>query len=325
MKSLSMLAVASITALWYAALTATTAHAGTYPEKPVRLLVGFAPGGPTDVGARVIAEHLSDDLKQPFIVENRPGAGGNIATQDVAAAAPDGYTALVAGINLTINPWMTDIKVDSGKDLEPVRIVAIAPTVLVVTPNFPANNFTEFMDAVKRNPGKYNSAAPGSSPMLATVLFNQQTGARITPVPYKGAAPAMIDLMGGHVDLSFATLGSVLQHIKSGKCRALAIAADERDPELPDVPTFAELGLKDFRFDAWVAVAVPAGTAKTVIDTLSSSLDKMAHSTAFEQKMLKIGMKAVVDSSPEKFGQTIKAELDLYKGLAESIRKQPAN
>lgn len=319
MKLLSKMRSAAAAVL-LAGMVSTPALAAGYPEKPVRLYVGFAPGGPTDLGARIIARHLGDDLGQPFIVENRAGAGGNIATQDAAAAPADGYTGLVAGINLTINPWMTDIKVDSRKDLDPVRIVAIAPTVLVVRPDFPAKNFSEFMETVRQNPGKYNSAAPGSSPLLATELFSQQTGTRITPVPYRGAAPAMVDLMAGHVDLSFATLGSVLPHIKSGKVRALALAAPQRDEQLPDVPTFAENGMKDFRFDAWVAVAMPAGTPKEVIDTLAASLDKMARSESFAAQMLEIGMKPVIEDSPEGFAKTIDAELTLYKGLAESAR-----
>lgn len=302
-------------------LAAPAVQAAGYPDRPVRLLVGFAPGGPTDLAARLVAKHLGADLGQAFIVENRAGAGGNIATKDAAGATPDGYTGLVAGINITINPWMTaDMHVDSRKDLLPVRIVAIAPTILVVRNDFPARDFQEFLREVRKHPDTYNSAAPGSSPLLATELFSQQTGTRITPVPYKRASPAMIDLIAGHVDLSFATLGSVLPHIKSGKVRALALAAPERDAQLPDVPTFAELGMQDFRFDAWAGVLMPAGTPPAVIDTLARSLDKLAGSAEFEAQVLELGMKPVVQDSPSAFARTIDTELGLYKTLAQSVR-----
>lgn len=313
-------------ALRHAALaTALCLGAGAalaaYPDKPVRLVVNFTPAGPLDLLARLVAERASRELGQPVIVENRAGAGGNIATKDAAAATPDGYTGLVAGINITINPWMTaDMQVDSRKDLAPVRIVAIAPTILVVRNDFPARNFQEFLQEVRKHPDTYNSAAPGSSPLLATELFSQQTGTRITPVPYKGASPAMIDLIAGHVDLSFATLGSVLPHIKSGKVRALALAAPERDAQLPDVPTFAELGMKDFRFDAWAGLLMPAGTPPAVIDTLARSLDKLAGSAEFETQVLELGMKPVVQDSPSAFARTIDTELGLYKTLAQSVR-----
>ncbi|AZW20390.1 Bug family tripartite tricarboxylate transporter substrate binding protein [Bordetella bronchiseptica] len=256
-------------ALLAACLLATPAvQAAGYPDRPVRLLVGFAPGGPTDLAARLVAKHLGADLGQAFIVENRAGAGGNIATKDAAGATPDGYTGLVAGINITINPWMTaDMHVDSRKDLLPVRIVAIAPTILVVRNDFPARDFQEFLREVRKHPDTYNSAAPGSSPLLATELFSQQTGTRITPVP-----------------------------------------------------TFAELGMQDFRFDAWAGVLMPAGTPPAVIDTLARSLDKLAGSAEFEAQVLELGMKPVVQDSPSAFARTIDTELGLYKTLAQSVR-----
>lgn len=312
----------SLAVLCLGTFCATAPLAAGYPDKPVRIVVGFAPGGPTDLAARLIAKHLGEDLGQTFVVENRPGAGGNIATNEAARAAPDGYTGLVAGINLTINPWMTDdLKADTRKDFRPVRVVAIAPTVLVVRNDFPAATFQEFLAQVKANSGKFNSAAPGSSPLLAAILFSQQAGADVVPVPYKGAAPAMVDLMAGHVDLSFATLGSVLPHIKSGKVRALALAAPQRDEQMPDVPTFAELGMPDFRFDAWAGLVVPAGTPDAVVDVLARSLDKLAASPEFAAQALDLGMKPVVDGSPAAFGRIIADELALYEPLAKSARQ----
>lgn len=292
-----------------------------YPNKPVRVVVGFAPGGPTDIVARLVAKHLSTDLGQTFLVDNKAGAAGNIGTAEAAKAAPDGYTALVTGINLTINPYMTDdLKVDSRKDLKPVKMVAITPTVLVVRNTFPASNFKDFAAEVRKNPGKYSSAAPGSSPMLATVLYNQLTKSEIVPVPYKGAAPAMTDLIAGHVDLSFATLGSVLPHIKAGKVKALAVATPQRDAMLPDVPTFAESGMKDFRFDAWVGLVMPAKTPDDIVAKLSKSLDKLVNSKTYEEQLGNAGLTPIKGGTPESYARVIDEELGLYEKLAAKAR-----
>ena len=323
---LKQFAGAASLALAALALTTPSVHADpAYPNKPVRVLVGFSPGGPTDIVARLVAKHLGTDLGQSFVVENKAGAAGNIATIDTAKAAPDGYTTLVAGINITINPYMADdLKVDSRKDLKAVKMVAVTPTVLVVRPNFPANTFAEFIAEVRRNPGKYSSAAPGSSPMLATVLYNQITGSQIVPVPYKGAAPAMTDLMAGHVDLSFATLGSVLPHIKAGKVKAIAVATPGRDPMLPDVPTFAEGGMRDFRFDAWVGMLLPARAPDEIVNRLSQSLDKLVASPEYESQLAAAGLVPVKGSTPASYARVIDQELTLYEKLAGSARAAAA-
>ncbi|CAM3697499.1 Bug family tripartite tricarboxylate transporter substrate binding protein [Bordetella tumulicola] len=297
--------------------------ADPYPSQPVNLIVGFSAGGPTDLIARLIAEHLGTDLGEKFIVENRAGAGGNIATKAAARSKPDGYTGMVASLNLTINPWMTaDIDVDTRKDFMPVRTVAIAPTVLVVNNDFPAKNVKEFLEAVRQSPDKYNASAQGSSPLLAAELFTELTGTKITPIPYKGAAPAMVDLIAGHVDMSFATLGSVLPHIRSGKVRVLAVASPERYVLLPDTPTFAESGLPDFSFDSWTGLVMPAGTPPAVIEKLKVSLDKLVVSPKFEKQVHEIGMTPVLKDSPEQFAKTIDKELKLYEKLAASARKK---
>lgn len=227
----------------------------------------------------------------------------------------------MTGINLTINPYMTDdLKVDSRKDLKPVKIVAITPTVLVVRNTFPASNLKEFAAEVRKNPGRYSSAAPGSSPMLATVLYNQLMQSEIVPVPYKGAAPAMTDLIGGHMDLSFATLGSVLPYIKSGKVKALAVATPQRDAMLPDVPTFAEFGMKDFRFDAWVGLVMPAKTPDDIVAKLSKSLDKLVVSKIYEEQLGNAGLTPIKGSTPASYAKVIDEELALYKKLAAKAR-----
>ncbi len=316
MKTILSLALASCLA------SASLAHASTtqYPTKTVHLEVGFAPGGPTDIIARLAAQHLSEDLGQAFVVENKAGAGGNIATNNVTKARPDGYTGLIASINMTINPFMTEgLSPDSPRDLAPVKILANAPTVLVVRDNFPAADFKEFLQEVKAKPREYNSAAHGSSPLLATILFNQQTNAEIVPVPYKGAAPAMVDLIAGHVDLSFATLGSVMPHILSGKLRTLAVAAPERLASLPDVPTFTELGMGEFEFDSWVGMFMPKGTPAEVIPTLEKSLDKLVASESYQAKLAQAGFSPLA-SDPASFAAILEKELTLYEELVKAAK-----
>lgn len=299
---------------------ATAAQANSnYPNKAVHLEVGFAPGGPTDIIARLAAQHLGDDLGQSFVVENKAGAGGNIATNNVTRARPDGYTGLVASINITINPFMTEGLRPESRDLKPVKILANAPTVLVVRDSFPAKDFPGFLKEVKDNPEKYSSAAHGASPLLATTLFYQKTGAKIIPVPYKGAAPAMIDLMAGHVDLSFATLGSVMPHINSGKLRILAVAAPERLASMPDVPTFAEMGLKEFSFDSWVGLFMPPGTPDEVISVLERSLDKLVASDSYRAQIADAGF-SPLPSDPASFAAIIDKELALYEELVKATR-----
>ncbi|MCD0503240.1 Bug family tripartite tricarboxylate transporter substrate binding protein [Bordetella petrii] len=323
MKLVTLLRRAAWIPLCLGLAAAPAAYAQPYPSQPINLIVGFPAGGPTDLIARLIGQHLGTDLGQKVIVENKAGAGGNIGTKAAATSKPDGYTGLVASLNLTINPWMTtELDVDSRKDLMPVRTVAVAPTVLVVSNDFPARNFNEFLAAVRQAPDKYNAAAQGSSPLLAAELFTQLTGTVITPVPYKGAAPAMVDLIAGHVDMSFATLGSVLPHIKSGKVRVLAVASPQRYVLLPDVPTFAEEGMPDFRFDSWTGLLMPAGTPPAVIDKLKASLDKLAASPEFEKQVLEMGMTPVVQDTPEDFAKVIDQELVLYEKLAAAARKK---
>lgn len=297
-------------------LASLPALAQPYPAKPVRVVVGFAPGGPTDIVTRLVAKHLSEDLGQAFVVDNKAGAAGNIGTTYVAKAPNDGYTLLVAGINLVINPYVTtDIKVDSRKDFRAVKLVSTAPTVLVVRNNFPAADFKAFVAEVRANPGKYSGATPGAT-TLATALYNELANSRIVLVPYKGAAPALTDLMAGHVDLSFATLGSVLPQIKAGKIRALAVASPQRDPMLLEIPTFAESGLPNFRFDAWSGVLVPAGTPDEVVTRLSQSLDKLLAHPAYAQQLADAGLRPVPAGSPADFAKLIDEELTLYEKLA---------
>lgn len=310
--------------LWGAALAlaAPLAAMAQYPERPVKLVLGFSAGGPTDIAARLLAKHLGEDLKQPFVIDNKAGAGGNLATNEVARSRPDGYTGMVTGMNLTINPFMTEgLKVNSQQDFEPVRVFATSPTILVVRKDFPAENFAQFLQELKKHPGKYDASAQGASPVLAIQLFKTQTGTDIASVPYKGAAPAMIDLVAGHVDLSFASLGSVMPYLQSGKLKALAIAAPARHKDLPQVQTFTELGMPEFRFDSWVGLLFPKGTPKDVLQKVDASMGKLVGTPEFAQMLDKAGMQPVTDSTPASFKQLIDQEMQLYQRLAAGLDK----
>jgi len=244
----------------------TSAHANdnTWPREPVRVQVGFSAGGPTDVIARSFAQYAAVQLKQTFIVENRPGANTILAAGAVAAAAPDGYTLLAAATNHTTIPalYSDRVKFDALTSFTPICTVAISPTVLVTRPDYPAQNAAAFLADLRAHPDTRTYATPGvgSTAHFAAEIFAANEGLSMVHVPYKGAAPAINDLLGGQVDMSFATLASVLPHVRAGKLRALAVAAPQRSTLLPEVPTFAENGMTDWRADAWYGLLAPAGT-----------------------------------------------------------------
>lgn len=309
------------------ALVAVTpaSAADTYPSRPARLIVGFAVGGPTDIVARVIANDLGKDLGQTFVVENRPGANATIAASMVARAAPDGYTGLIAATNHTINAVLyPDLPFKSVDDFAPVAAVAVAPTVLIVNKDFPASNLNEFLRVLRANPDKYSyaSAGSGGTPHLSAELFKKLTHTSIMHVPYKGAAPAVSDVMAGHVAMSFATLGSVLPQIKAGQVRALAVAAPQRSPLLPDVPTFAESSdepeLKQFRLDSWYGLMMPKGTPPAIVDRLAQALQRAARTPEFAAQMATAGLQPITDSDPRRFEQQLRDEVTLFADLVKS-------
>lgn len=299
--------------------------AGDYPNQPVRLLVGFAAGGPTDIVARVLGEGLQKELGQPVVVENRPGANATIATTAVARAKPDGYTGLIFATNHTINAVLyPNLQYESVDDFAPVGAAAVAPTVLIVNKDFPPQDFNEFLAELKAKPDEYTyaSAGSGGTPHLSAELFQQVTGTKIRHIPYKGAAPAMADVVGGHVPISFATLGSVLPQINAGQVRALAVASPERSPLLPDVPTFGEYGLKNFRLDSWYALAMPKGTPESIVQKLSAALNKVASTPEFSEKMALAGLRPIEGSTPKEFEAQLRSEIELFGGLVKSAGLQ---
>ncbi len=282
-----------------------------YPTKPIRIVVPFPAGGTTDILARAVAQKLTEMGGQPVVVDNRPGAGGNIGAELVAKSAPDGYTLLMGTVGThAINPGLyAKMPYDHQRDFAPVILVAGVPNVLVVNPAVPATSVQELIAYGKANPGKLNFASSGSgtSIHLAGELFKTMSGVQMTHVPYKGSSPALTDLLGGQVQLMFDNLPSALPHIKAGKLRALAVTSAQRAPALPDVPTVAEAGLPGFEASSWFGLLAPAGTPKEIIAKLNAEVAKWLATPEARDKLTAQGANAV-GSAPDAFAQYIAAE-----------------
>jgi len=292
---------------------ATTSGAQTpaYPAKPVRLVVPFPPGGATDIIARAVAQKLGETWGQSIVVDTRPGAGGNIGTELVAKAAPDGYTLEMGTVGThAINASVyTKIPFDNIKDFAPIILVAGVPNVLEVNPSLPINSVQELIAYAKANPGKLNfaSSGNGTSIHLSGELFKVMAGVQMTHVPYKGSAPALQDLIGGNVQLMFDNLPPSLPQIKSGKLRALAVTSATRAPALPDVPTIAESGLPGFEASSWFGLVAPAGTPPAIIARINAEVATWLASPEGKEKLAAIGANAA-GGSPEDFARHIQAE-----------------
>lgn len=320
-KLFAGLALASALACGGAAAQAQQPPAA-WPQQPVRLVVGFAAGGPSDIVARAFADQLGKSLSQTVIVENKPGANAVLATEAVAAARPDGLTLLAAATNHTMIPALygARIKFDAAKSFTPVCTLAGSATVLVVGPSMPVKTVAQFLERVRAKPGTATYATPGqgSSPHLATEQFRQLAGVSMVHVPYKGAAPAVTDLMGGQVDLSFATLGSVLPHLKSGKLTALAVAARQRSALLPDVPTFEEAGVKGFVVDTWYGLLAPAGTPAEVVRALTKEAGEFARSLVVRERLSAAGLEPQAMCG-EPFAAQIGREIEANARIAREL------
>lgn len=301
----------------------TSAH-DSYPNRATRLVVGFSAGGTTDMIARLAAKELSDRLGQSFVVENRPGATGNIATASVARAEPDGYTLLLAtasnATNVTANQ---NLSFDIQKDFVPIAGISIVPNVLVVSMSSDIKTFDDYLNFARKNPGKltFASGGSGSSMHLAGELFKTMAKVNMLHVPYGGSAPAITDIMGGQVDSSFDNLPSALPHIKAGKLRALAVTSQTRVAALPDIPTIAELGFPDYEAYSWQGLMAPKGTSDKVINTLSLAASEFLNDPrAIAEIVMLGGMPNKLDNS--QFGVFLDAEIDKW---APIIRKSGTN
>jgi tripartite-type tricarboxylate transporter receptor subunit TctC len=300
MKSIQfLLSRTSMFAMLGAAAVGTAAHAqdAAFPSQTITLIASAAPGGTTDLAARMIAEPLSKALGKPVIVENRPGGAGTIAGSVVKRAKPDGYTLLVqySGFQV-ITPHVMKVPFDPIKDFAPVANLIVAPQVVVVRPDLPIKTFPELISYAKAHPGKlsYASSGNGSLQHVTGEMIKQLTGVEMTHVPYKGTGPAITDLLGGTVDMTFTTAPPLLSHIKSGKMRALAVTGNVPLPSLPDVPTTAKIkGFEKLDASSWFAVYAPAGTPKAVIDKLSAEISKIMKTEEFKSKAEAQGAYAV--------------------------------
>ena len=285
----------------------------SYPSKPVRIIVGAAPGGPTDLVARLLGEKLSQSTGVPFIVENRGGGGGVIASETVARAEPDGYTILMGSVSTHgINPALyRKLNYDALADFEPITQVVSYPLVLIVNPaTVPATNMAEFLSYVRKHPGKVNrgSAGNGTSMHIAGELFNSLAGTRMTHVPYRGSAPAVAALLAGQIDVDFESIPVAMPHVESGKLRALAVTSAKRFESMPDIPTVAET-LPGYAFTGWLGLLAPAGTPKAVIEILHRKTAAALQDTDVKEKLLAQVMQPVGDT-PESFGRFIRSEID---------------
>ena len=288
---------------------AAPAHAAGYPDHPVRIIVGYPPGGSTDISARLFGQWLSEKLGQQFIVENKPGAGNNIGTELAAKAAPDGYTLYLANPANTINASLyKHLNFVFLRDFVPVAGFMRVPNVMEVNPSVPAKTVAEFIAYVKANPDKVNvaSSGNGTSIHLSGELFKMMTGVKMTHVPYKGSAPMLTDLLGGQVQVTFDNLPSSIGHIKAGKLRALAVTTATRSPELPDVPTVAET-VPGYEASAFFGLVAPKGTPKEAIDIINKQVNAALNDPNMKKKVGELGG-IPMPGSPEDFGKTLADE-----------------
>ncbi len=299
---------------------AVGASAQTYPTKPIRIVVPFPAGGTTDVLARAAAQKLTEALGQAAVVDNRPGAGGNIGAELVAKSPPDGYTLLMGTVGThAINPSLyPKMPYDHVRDFVPIILVAGVPNVLVINPSLPVNSVQELIAYTKANPGKLNfaSSGNGTSIHLSAELFKTMAGVQMAHIPYKGSAPALQDLVGGQVQLMFDNLPSALALIKAGRLKALAVTSKERAAVLPDVPTIAESGLPGFEASSWFGLLAPAGTPQPVIAKLNAEIAKWLATPEAKEKLLAQGA-IVAGGTPEDFARHIAAETGKWQKVVK--------
>ena len=286
------------------------AAAQSYPTKPVRLVVPFAPGGGTDIVARLIAQHLGENLGQPVVADNRGGAGSTLGTEIVAKAPPDGYTLLLGNISLAFNAELyKKLSYNAVRDLAPITLAAVQPNILVVHPSLGANNFKDFVGIARASPGKYSyaSAGTGSGTHLAGELLKMLTKIDIVHVPYKGTGPALNDLIGGQVHMMVSTFASALPHTRTGRLRALAVTTAKRSGAAPDVPTLIEAGVPGFEYSTWYGLFAPAGVRGDIVAKLNGAAKQVLARDELKQKFETQGVEPLW-SSPAEFSAYLKAE-----------------
>jgi tripartite-type tricarboxylate transporter receptor subunit TctC len=274
------------------ALASAASAQSRFPERPLRFIVPFPPGGGNDILARGIAPKLAEFLGQPVVIDNRPGAGGNIGTDIAAKSPPDGYTIVIASNQVTINPWLfSKLPFDIEHDLTPVALAATVPMVLVVNPSVPAKTLREFIALAKAHPGGLNHSTPGDgTPQhIAFEVFNHAAGIQVTHVPYKGTSPAITDLLAGQVQAAIGTMASVEQHVRAGKLRPLGVTTEKRSQTMPDVPTIAEAGLPGYEVPLWYSILAPAGTPRGIVNRISTDIARVLELPEVRERLMAQG------------------------------------
>jgi tripartite-type tricarboxylate transporter receptor subunit TctC len=300
-------------------LSTANASAQTFPSKPIRVVIPFVAGGSSDIVGRAIASKFQEILGQPGVVENRPGANGAIAAEFVAKAEPDGYTVLVGSIGVfSINSALFKDLRYQPRDFAPITLAVTTPNVLITRPDLPASSMKELVDYAKKNPGKlsYCSSGTGSSDHLTGELWKQGSGLFAVHVPYRGGAACQTDIMGSQVDISFQNLGAVTNYIRGNRMKALAVTANARHPQLPNVPTTAEAGFPDLVVTSWQAAAAPAKTPREVVAKLNDAMVRALRSPDIRERMTQIGFD-VVASTPEEFGRFMQEEVDRWTKVVQ--------
>ncbi|GAP35901.1 Bug family tripartite tricarboxylate transporter substrate binding protein [Piscinibacter sakaiensis] len=311
-SALAALATAALAAF---ALAPRPAAAQAFPSKPIRLIVPFTPGGVTDTSGRVVADSLGKRLGQQVVVDNRPGASGNIGTQAGAAAEPDGYTLVLAfDGTMVINPHVfAKVPFDTLRDFAPVGKIGDAALILVAHPGLAAKTLKDVIALSKTQPGglPYGTSGTGGTPHIAGELLNQRVGAKLQHIPYKGGGQAMTDVMGGSIPLVYTAVAGAYPHVKAGKMTAIAVSSAQRVKSLPEVPTFAEAGVPDFEVNSWVGLLAPARTPRPVIDRLNAELNAVLNDPEVRERLAGLGITAT-PGTPQAFGDEMKRDLERY-------------
>jgi tripartite-type tricarboxylate transporter receptor subunit TctC len=304
---------------------ATSVHAQTYPTKPVRMIIPFAPGGNTDIIGRVFAPRMGEFLGQQVVIDNRGGAGGTIGTHAAARAEPDGYTLLMVSAGHTINPAMIrKLPYDSVKDFAPIGIIADVPTAFVIHPSLPAKNVKEFISIARAKPGaiNYSTAGRGTVGHLSAELLQSLAKIKLTAIHYKGSGPSMIDLLAGHVQMQFPSMPAALQHSSGGRLRMIAQTGEKRSPAAPDVPTMEEQGVKGFVVSSGFAMFAPAGTPRPIIERVNAAMVKALNDPAVKANLSKQGAD-IVASTPEEHDRFNRAEIAKWIKVAREAGIDP--
>lgn len=325
MKLRFVLTVTVLLMFQAAASLAQPVDVQNYPNRPVHIIVPWPPGGGTDIFARAISEKLQQSLGQPFPVENRPGVAGNLGAAIVARSPPDGYTIMIATITLATSPALyKSLDYNAIKDFAGITLIAGVPHMLVVNPALPAKNVKELITLAKQKPGKltYASAGVGSPFQIAAELFKQSAGVDILHVPYKGGGPAVADVIGDHVDMTFANLLAVLPQARAGRVRALAVTSAKRSAAAPDIPTIAESGLPGYEFTSWFGALAPAGTPPGIVKKLNDAIVKALRSPRVSAQLSEQGAD-IIASSPEEFDVFLKSETKKWQKVIKAAGIQP--